>query len=1071
MGAGKNWRLRCLLSAIAMLGAAIGWSSPSHAYVQQFVIDSTNTANYSPIPLGSSTPGAPVSYTIYTGRIFGALSPTNPLNAVITDINRASPVYTTPTPPAGDATYISQFSIVTPTDPAARNGLMIYEVPNRGGSAISTGSLIAGATYVQSGWQGDLLSQCSGAPGVLPVSPYPCVNLNSGPYGTASGSYPFYTAPAGLTPFVIQVPVATTDGNPPNGTNTITGQVYSHIKATPPLAAGTTTAQLVIYSSFFTPFQPVSLDTNQAQFWYDTAQSTDGVDTGKTTIPSSQWSWAYCPSGPPGTPNPDWICLNSGTFNTNYLYEMVYTAANPLVQGVGFAAARDFASFVRYGTTAPSGGSNPIAGTVTRAMIVGVSQSGAFDRSLVFNGFNEDEDGRIVFDGDWVIISGRILYMNERWSQPNVLSNLYMGGNEAPVWWADYPNQSRGLPAAGMLDRCTTTGTCPQVMETWGGNEFYINKMGADLVGFCSTCSEIPQPSNVYRYYVAGATHGGGAVSFNWVSPASIAVPFSSSAMYPTSPIPETYTNNALQYAFIELLMNGTPMPPSGSGISYPSLNAGQLAPATNQAAVGFPNIPGITYGANQAWPSFVYNFGPGVDYTQQSGVPTIEPPTIANIVSGQCPSGICTPYVPTVNADGNEFNDGSIPTVLSGAPLATYLSWNIIPSGPYAGQAVELNAGYWPFWDTAAHRVAASDPRPSLEERYGTHAGYNCVVRVAANKAVGQRFLLSSDLTTLVTLANAGNVLTTGFTPTTADTALANDVLCGLTATHDFNGDGKSDILWRDTGGDIAVWLMNGGTVTQSTGLSTVPGTLSVVGQKDFNGDGNADILWRDTSGNVSMWFMNGAAVASTAAVGNLASNWGIYGTADLNGDGKGDLLLRDSGTGTVSLWLMNGATIASTKNLGAVPATWTIVGEANGDILWRDAAGDIALWIVQNGQVTGSAGLGTVPSNFVIQGVGDFNGDGSIDILWRDTTSGTLSIWFTNGTQVTSGASVGTLPSTWNVAAVGDYNGDGYSDILLLDSAGDLAEWLMTGATVSSSVGVGNVGTTWTVQNVNAN
>jgi hypothetical protein len=104
-------------------------------------------------------------------------------------------------------------------------------------------------------------------------------------------------------------------------------------------------------------------------------------------------------------------------------------------------------------------------------------------------------------------------------------------------------------------------------------------------------------------------------------------------------------------------------------------------------------------------------------------------------------------------------------------------------------------------------------------------------------------------------------------------------------------------------------------------------------------------------------------------------------------------------------------------------------------------------------------------------VQGVGDFNGDGKIDILWRDTNTGALSIWFTNGTAVTSGALVSTLPSKWSVAQVGDYNGDGNCDILLLDNSGNLAMWLMSGATLSSSVGVTNVGTTWQVQNVNAN
>ena len=290
-------------------------------------------------------------------------------------------------------------------------------------------------------------------------------------------------------------------------------------------------------------------------------------------------------------------------------------------------------------------------------------------------------------------------------------------------------------------------------------------------------------------------------------------------------------------------------------------------------------------------------------------------------------------------------------------------------------------------------------------------------------------------------------------------------------TNTHDFNDDGISDILWRNTSGTVAVWLMNGGAIAQAAALGALPSSYAIVGQHDFDGDGKADMLWRDSSGNISMWLMNGAAISSAAAVGNLPSNWSLHGTGDLNGDGKGDLLWRDSGSGTVAVWFMNGATVASTANFGAPPSNWALLGDGYGGVLWRDSAGDIALWGVQNGQVTSSVVLATVTSNFVVQGAGDFDGDGKVDILWRDTNSGALSIWFTNGTQVTSGASIGALPSNWSVAQVGDYNGDGKSDILLIDSAGDLAMWLMNGATVSSSVGVGNVGTTWQVQNFNAN
>ncbi len=342
----------------------------------------------------------------------------------------------------------------------------------------------------------------------------------------------------------------------------------------------------------------------------------------------------------------------------------------------------------------------------------------------------------------------------------------------------------------------------------------------------------------------------------------------------------------------------------------------------------------------------------------------------------------------------------------------------------------------------------------------------------IAPPSGQGSSVALSSDgSTALVGGVFDGTVMTVAGTSVVGATWVYVQPNFNPAATHDFNGDGKSDILWENISGTLAVWLMNGGAVLQAGVLSTVPSSYSVIGQHDFDGDGKVDVLWRDSSGNVSMWFMNGTAVGSAAGVGNLTSNWTLYGTGDLNGDGKGDLLWRDSASGTVAVWFMNGAVVASTAVFGALPNSWTIVGDANGDILWRDSAGDIALWGVQNGQVTSSSGLGTVTSNFVVQGIGDFNGDGNIDILWRDTNSGTLSIWFTNGAQVTSGAAVGTLPNNWSVAQIGDYNGDGMSDILLLDSAGDLAVWLMNGAAVSSSVGIGNVGTTWQVQNLNAN
>jgi hypothetical protein len=777
----KNRPFRFLVPAITIFGAVTSWSSSSDAYVKKIVIDQTASVSFKPIMLGTSIPGPSTPYTIYQGRIFGELDPNDQQYSIITDIEHAPKT-------SSKIQYIANFQIVTPTDPGLRSGLMIHEVPNRGNNAIPTAALIQGATYVQSGWQGDLLAQCSPSPAI----PYPCFDLNTGPYGSLDTTTGAFNSPKvsdvtglkSLASYVVQVPVAT-NGDPPQGGNIITGQVYSHVCTGTNgcgLAVGsasTSTAQLVIQGPAFSPYHPATLDTTQAQFWTVSSQTFAGVDSAKTPIPSSQWAWAYCPNGWPGTPNPNWICLKGTTFNPNLLYEMVYTAANPLVLGVGFVAFRDLASFLRYGSVAPGGGSNPIAGTITKALTIGGSQSAAFLHGFIFWGFNEegrdhlghDQRGRIVFDGAWPQIDGRMMVMNIRWGQPNNLMYLYMGGDEAPVWWADYPNLARHLQPNGILHRCAQNNTCPEILETFGSAELYSEKMHVSLCGF--TCiSDIPIPSTVHRYYSPGATHGGGAVSFNWLAPDKVPIPAGQSL--PNDPIPLAFTNNALQYAFVQLLMNGVPMPRS----VYPTLASGQLVSNT-QLAEGFPNIPGLPFGGNQAWPPFTYNFGPKEDYDQESGIPTIQPPIIEKVLPV---------YAAKVNTDGNEVVDG-MPTVLGEAPLGTYVGWNLATTGWYGPNASNgpgsvgqvfagagNSGGYWPFWDTRANRQAAGDPRPSLEERYGTHVGYVCVVTKAANKAVAQGFLLASDAQTLIAQATAGNVLS-GYPATPGDIQLANSL------------------------------------------------------------------------------------------------------------------------------------------------------------------------------------------------------------------------------------------------------------------------------------------------------
>ena len=112
---------RRFAAVLGLFGMMLGWSLPSNAYIRQVVVDSVHTDNFSPVPMGSSVPGPAVSYTIYTGRVFGVLDPNNAEDSVIQDLNHASPVGSNP-----QTSYVSVFHIITPTDPTQRNGLLIY---------------------------------------------------------------------------------------------------------------------------------------------------------------------------------------------------------------------------------------------------------------------------------------------------------------------------------------------------------------------------------------------------------------------------------------------------------------------------------------------------------------------------------------------------------------------------------------------------------------------------------------------------------------------------------------------------------------------------------------------------------------------------------------------------------------------------------------------------------------------------------------------------------------------------------------------------------------------------------
>jgi hypothetical protein len=300
------------------------------------------------------------------------------------------------------------------------------------------------------------------------------------------------------------------------------------------------------------------------------------------------------------------------------------------------------------------------------------------------------------------------------------------------------------------------------------------------------------------------------------------------------------------------------------------------------------------------------------------------------------------------------------------------------------------------------------------------------------------------------------------------------------LVDTHDFNGDCKSDILWRYSNGGVAMWLMSSNAIQLFAGLGSLDLNWQVVGTRDMNRDGFSDILWFHSSGVVAVWFMNATTITSAVAVGALPVSWSIVGTGDFNGDGTGDMLLRNT-AGDVAIWFTStNGTVLSSAAIGNVPPNWHVdgTGDFNGDgirdILWRETtSGGIALWFMNpNGTIKSAIGLGVLPiDSWTMIATGDFDGDGVSDILWRNSAGG-IAMWLmnSNGT-IKSGITLGSLPvDQWTVPETGDFDADGKSDILWRHSSGALAMWLMDGGTLKSALGVGFLDNNWQIQTANA-
>ncbi|MFO0969952.1 MAG: alpha/beta hydrolase domain-containing protein [Gemmataceae bacterium] len=589
----------------------------------------------------------------------------------------------------GMVEFISEIVILAPKDPAKGNGALFYDVNNRGNKlALRFFNLGPGGNDVtRKGSEGD---------GFLMEQGYTVVWS-----GWIGELWPGDDRLRLIAPPVLE------DGKPVRGI-----------------------VRFEMFCDKPTDTLPISRRDNHATYtpMKDAVLTVrDGPHGKRETIPRDRWTIATTESKEAGHPRKTLLQLKGG-FTPGRLYELIAECEGAYVQGTGFAAVRDLISFLRHDESAD----NPLRRkdgkpANSRALSFGVSQSGRFLRHLLYQGFNEDEKGRIVFDGLMPHVAGGGLgFFNHRFAQPtrhnSELDDHDYPADVFPFTYGPATDPFRKIEDS-ILGAYAKSKQQPKVMHTQTAAEYW-HRSGSLVHTDPMAREDAVIPENVRIYAFGGAQHGPAADP-------------------PSRGIGDNLNNPADYRPFLRALLlalddwakEGKTPPAS----VYPKLADKTLVPFEQKDA-GFPDIPGVRYPTVIQTPDFRDY---GKDFAK-TGIITREPPDIL---------GQYAVRVPKSDPDGNDLGTLLLPDVA--VPLATYTGWNLRRKEFGAdGQLVSLIGSYIPFTKTKAEREKAGDPRASIGERYGTLAKYLERYRRAGEALVDQRFLTAEDARRLIARA-----------------------------------------------------------------------------------------------------------------------------------------------------------------------------------------------------------------------------------------------------------------------------------------------------------------------------
>jgi hypothetical protein len=663
---------RCRLSLIATtFCVAAAFSTPASARVERIDIVSRE-----PFAAGAAF-GAAGAYEKLRGRAVIVLDPNAAANAAIADLALA------PRNELGLVEFSADFLVLRPVDPARRNGTLLYEVNNRGNIAMlrQLGGARGGndpATMADAGngflfRQGFTLMWSAWATDVLTV--------------------------AGDNRLVLRAPVATQKGEP------ITGRVAYELIVNQPRGTARFTGNAAIA---YPPAQPGAPDA--ALTW---RERPDGE---RQPIDRSAWSFVTPRDG--GTAGE--IRLTGG-FLPGRIYELTYTARDPIVVAAGMAAIRDLLSYLR---------TQPLAGAPApqRTLIFGISQSGRVIQTMLLRGLHVDEDGKGVFGGAFIHVAGGGKGgFDYRFAMPT----RHFSALEDHIYPTDFfpfgLSASRD-PVTGeegsVLDRPRALGVVPKLFYVNNSSEYW--NRAASLIGTDPAGErDLPVPEEARIFHIAGAQHYIGVLRERGMFEQCV------------NTLDHYRVMRALVLALERWVRDGAAPPPS----TYPRIADGTLV---SVAAFGeaFPRIPSVRLPTSNLQP-------PRLD---------LGPRFARERITEQVPPRMSAPYatlVPRPNQDGLDQGGIALPEML--VPVGTRTGFNLRNEAvgfPWA--TGRWDGSFVPFARTEAERRAAGDPRPSLEARYVGRADYEAKVRASATAVVARGFLLADEVDALTTEAGA---------------------------------------------------------------------------------------------------------------------------------------------------------------------------------------------------------------------------------------------------------------------------------------------------------------------------